>query len=149
MCDLGQNWIELISVTMLLLTGFHAFLLLKSFSFYWNIYYLSLHACMLSRFNHAWLFMTLWTVARQAALPMGFSRQEYWSGLLCPPPRDLPNPGTALRSLTSLALAGRFFTTSATCTPLQCHISGLCPLLSFVLLWLPSFPWPSHAVQWL
>ena len=79
MCDLGQNWIELISVTMLLLTGFHAFLLLKSFSLYWNIYYLSLHACMLSCFNHARLFVTLWTVACQAALPMGFSRQECWS----------------------------------------------------------------------
>ena len=36
---------------------------------------------------------TLWTVARQAPLSMGFSRQEYWSGLPCPPPGDLPNPG--------------------------------------------------------
>ena len=40
-----------------------------------------------------WLFATLWTVARQAPLSMGFSRQEYWSGLPCPPPGDLPNPG--------------------------------------------------------
>ena len=38
------------------------------------------------------LFATLWTVARQAPLSMGFSRQEYWRGLLCPPPRDLPDP---------------------------------------------------------
>ena len=37
--------------------------------------------------------MTLWTVARQAPLSMGFSRQEYWSGLPYPPPGDLPNPG--------------------------------------------------------
>ena len=39
------------------------------------------------------LFATPWTVAHQALLSMGFSRQEYWSGLPCPPPRDLPNPG--------------------------------------------------------
>ena len=36
--------------------------------------------------------MTPWTVARQACLPMGFARQEYWSGLPWPPPGDLPNP---------------------------------------------------------
>ena len=39
-------------------------------------------------------FMTLWTVANQAPLSIGFSKQEYWSGLPCPPPGDLPNPGT-------------------------------------------------------
>ena len=39
-----------------------------------------------SCFNHVWLFETPWTVARQAPLSMGFSRQEYWSGLPCPPP---------------------------------------------------------------
>ena len=44
---------------------------------------------------------------------MGFSRQEYWSGLLCPPPGDLPDPGIKPKSLTSPALAGRFFTTAA------------------------------------
>ena len=50
-------------------------------------------ACVLSRFSCVWLFATLWTVARQAPLSMGFSRQEYWSGLPCPPPGDLPDPG--------------------------------------------------------
>ena len=45
---------------------------------------------------------------------MGFSRQEYWSGLPCPPPRDLPRSGVELESVTSPALAGGFFTTSAT-----------------------------------
>ena len=40
--------------------------------------------------------MTLWTVARQAPLTMGFSRQEYWSGLPFPPPGDLPDPGMEL-----------------------------------------------------
>ena len=42
--------------------------------------------------SHVRLFATLWTVARQAPLSMGFSRQEYWSGLLFPSPGDLPNP---------------------------------------------------------
>ena len=57
---------------------------------------------------------TLWTVARQAPLPVGFSRQEYWSRLPCPPPEDLPDPGGEPVSLTSPALAGGFFTISAT-----------------------------------
>ena len=48
---------------------------------------------MLTLFSHAQLFVTLWTVARQAPLSMGFSRQEYWGGLPFPPPGDLPNPG--------------------------------------------------------
>ena len=46
----------------------------------------------------------LWTVARQAPLPMGFSRQEYWSGLPCPPPGDLPDPGIECTSLVSPSL---------------------------------------------
>ena len=49
---------------------------------------------MLSHFSHVRLFVTLWTVARQAPLSMGFSRQEYWNGLACPSPGDLPNPGS-------------------------------------------------------
>jgi len=52
--------------------------------------------------------MTLWTIARQAPLSMGFSRQEYWSGLPFPPPGDLPDPGMEPRSLKSPALAGEF-----------------------------------------
>ena len=52
-----------------------------------------MHACMLSHFSHIGLFETLWTVACQASLSMGFSRQKYWSGLQCLPPRDLPDPG--------------------------------------------------------
>ena len=46
--------------------------------------YLAMHACVLSRFSRVQLFVTLWTVACQASLFMGFSRQEYWSGLPCP-----------------------------------------------------------------
>ena len=70
--------------------------------------------CMLSHFSRVQLFETLWTVARQTPLSMGFSRQEYWSGLPCPPPRDLPNSGIEPACLTSLALVGGFFTTNAT-----------------------------------
>ena len=57
------------------------------------------------------LFSTPWTVAHQAPLSMAFSRQEYWSGLPCPPPGHLPDPGIKPASLT---LAGGFFTTSTT-----------------------------------
>ena len=56
----------------------------------------------------------LWTVAHQAPLLMGFSRQEHWTGLSFPTPADLPNPGFEPMSLTSPALAGGFFTTRAT-----------------------------------
>ena len=62
----------------------------------------------------SYLFVTLWTVARQAPLSMGFSRQEYWSGLPFPTLVDLPNPGIEPMSLMSPVLAVRFFTTSTT-----------------------------------
>ena len=65
---------------------------------------------LLSHFSHVQLFATPWTVALQAPLSVGFSRQEYWGGLPCPPPGDLPNPGIEPASLKSSALAGRFFT---------------------------------------
>ena len=55
-----------------------------------------------------------WAVARQAPLSMGFSRHGYWSGLPCPPPGGLPDPGIEPRFLMSPALAGGFFTSSAT-----------------------------------
>ena len=54
------------------------------------------------------------TIAHQAPLSMGFSRQEWWIGLPCPPPGDLPNPGIEPESLMSPALAGVFFTISVT-----------------------------------
>ena len=57
---------------------------------------------------------TLWVMAHQAPLFMGYPSQEYWSGLPCPSPGDLPEPGTEPTSLMSLALAGGFFITSAT-----------------------------------
>ena len=60
-------------------------------------------------------FVTLRTIALQAPLSMGFSRQEDWSGLPCPPPVDLSDPGIEPASLMPPALADVFFTTSATC----------------------------------
>ena len=67
-------------------------------------------ACVLSCFSRVQIYGV---VARQAPLSMGLSRQEYQNGLPCPPPGDLPDPGIKLESLTSPALAGKFFTTSA------------------------------------
>ena len=61
-------------------------------------------------------FATLWTVARQAPLSMGFPRQDYWSGLPFPSPGDLPDPGV---KLMSPALAGGFFTTEPPGKPLS------------------------------
>ena len=72
------------------------------------------HACVLSCFSYVWLFATLWTIAHQAPLSMGFSRHEYWSGLPCSPPGYQLNPGIESASLKSPALASEFFTTSAT-----------------------------------
>ena len=53
---------------------------------------------MPSQFSHIQLFVTLWTVAHQAPLSMGFSRQEYWNGLPFPPSGNLPDPGIEPKS---------------------------------------------------
>ena len=50
-------------------------------------------SAVLSHFSRVQVFASLWTVVHKAPLSMGFCRQEYWSGLLCPPPGDLPNTG--------------------------------------------------------
>ena len=83
-----------------------------------NIYLLLSPSC----FSRVRLFVTLWTVARQAPLSMDFSRQAYWSGLPLLPPGDLPYPGIKPASLGSPALAGRFFTTSATWEALNTYV---------------------------
>ena len=67
---------------------------------------------------------TPWTVAHQAPLSIGFSRQEHWSGLPLPAPGDLPDPGIEPTSLVSPALAGRFFTTEPA-DPLVKNIKGI------------------------
>ena len=69
-----------------------------------------LHVCALSYFSYIQLFAILWTIALQAPLFMGFSRQECWSGLPCPPPGDLPNQGTEFASASFYCMSGRFFT---------------------------------------
>ena len=69
---------------------------------------------VLRHFSCVRLFVTLRTVACQMPLSMGFSRQEYWSGLSFPLPGDLPDPGIKPTSLMSPALAGGFFATSTT-----------------------------------
>ena len=56
-----------------------------------NVFKYSLHARVLCRFRRVQLFATLWTVAHQAPLSIGFFRQGCWSGSPCPPPGDLPN----------------------------------------------------------
>ena len=88
-----------------------------------------MHACMLNCFSHVWLFATLWTIARQAPLSRGFSRQEYWSGLLCLSPGNLSNTGIEPTSLKSPALAGGFFTTGAFW---EAHI--ICSMIQWVHL---------------
>ena len=64
-------------------------------------------ASVLSCFSHVWLFATLWTVAHQASFSMGFSRQEYWNGLPCPPPGGSSQPRDWI---PVSCIAGGFFT---------------------------------------
>ena len=94
--------------------------------------------CILSHFSRVQLFATLRTVAHQASLSMGFSRQEYWSGLLCPPPGDLLDPGIKLASLMSLVLAGGFFITGATSEA----------LFNIYFIYLFIFGCPGSSLQW-
>ena len=71
--------------------------------------------CVQSHLSRVQLFVRPWTAAHQASLSMGFFRQAYWSGLPCPPPGDLPNPGTDSVSLMSpVKNSCEFFTTNAT-----------------------------------
>ena len=67
--------------------------------------------CVLNHFSCVWLLRPHGLQPSRLFCLWGFSRQEYWSGLPCPPPGDLPNPGI---KPTSPALAGGFLTTSAT-----------------------------------
>ena len=92
----------------------------------------------LSRFSRVRLFVTLWTVALKAPLSMGFSRQDYWSGLPRPLSEDLPDPGIEPSSLMSPALGGGFFTTSAMTVILDNALSFLPPWLSSLNPWLAN-----------
>ena len=95
-------------------TTLQRFVLKWEFIHLFNQCLLSEVLCSPSLFSCVQLFAILWIVACQVPLSMGFSRQEYWSGLPFPPPGDLPDPGIEPLSLASPALAGRFLTTSTT-----------------------------------
>ena len=77
----------------------------------WDIWLLFSHKVMSDS------FATLWTVALQAFLSIGFPRQEHWSGLPLPPPWDLPDQGTEPMSLVSPVFVGGFFTTEPSGKP--------------------------------
>ena len=68
--------------------------------------------CVLSLFDLVLLIATLWTMAHQACLSVGFSRQEYWNEFPFPSPEDLSDSGIEPECLTSPALAAGFFATS-------------------------------------
>ena len=98
--------------------------------------------CVLSRFCHVWLFVTLWTVAHQTPLSMEFSRQEYWSRLPCPPPEDLPNPGIKPESPVTPALQADSLCTEPAGKPIclwEVIESVSCPVV-------PDSLWP-HGLQ--
>ena len=106
-------------------------------------------ACVPSGFSRVWFFVTTWTVTCQAPLSMQISRQEYWSGLPCPPPGGLSDAGIKLISLMSATLAGRFSTTSATWGTLPAAEVTPNPDL-WLLNWkvcqhpFQVLPWPAH-----
>ena len=95
-----------------------------------NRWCLPLCVCALS---HVQLLVTPWTVACQAPLSMGFSKQEYWSGLPCPPTGDLPDPGIEPKSLVSPALAGGFF---ITVPPGKSYVFLAWALMDYSFIWL-------------
>ena len=79
----------------------------------WKIFSSSMNACLIAK--SVQLFATLWTITHQVPLSKGFSRQEYWSGLLCPPAEDLPNPGIDAISCVSCTVRGVLYH--------ECHLS--------------------------
>ena len=102
--------------------------------------------------SRVWLFVATWTLARQAPLSMGFSRQGYWKGLSFPTPGDLPDPGSEPTSLTSPELL-------ADSLPLYNLGPGSASVCSPVIFWIslfslvPSFPFPQglgrSSMHWL
>ena len=108
------KWQGLLSLSWLNNIPLHSSVCRYIHSSVYPVYIYLSNVCVLNCFSRVQLCVIPWTVACQAPLSMGFSRQEYWSGLLCLPPGDLPDPGTEPASLTSPALADKLFTTSAT-----------------------------------
>ena len=98
-----------------IILGLHLLRICDQLYYFCSNYLLALKSfciCMHAQsFSCVQLFATSWTVVCQAPLSMGFSRQENWSEMPFPPPRDLPNPGIEPKSPEFSAVAGRFFTT--------------------------------------
>ena len=113
LCNLILHIAYFIRIFLLSLYTFPGILIVSALSSAFLITCSVYHACVLRGFSRVQLFVTLWTVARQAPLSTGFSRQEHGSGLPCSPPGDLPDPGIELVSLMSPPLAGGFFTITA------------------------------------
>ena len=93
---------------------------MNTFLFAKQFHFIDIHIpiCMLSRFSCVLFFATQWTVAHQAPLSLGSSRQEYWSGWPCPPPRELPDPGIDLCLLCLLqAVSSRLWRRKGHPTP--------------------------------
>ena len=91
-------------------------------------------ACVLSHFSCVWLFVTPWTVDCQTPLSMGFSRQEYWNGLPCPPPGDIPGPGIEPTSPESSVLQVDSLLLSHWESLLRAGPISQCDLTSWMLL---------------
>ena len=99
--------------------------------------------CVLRHFSHVQLCVTLWTIAHQAPLAMGFSGQEHWSGLPCPPPGDLPDPEVEPMSLMFPALSGVLF-----CFVLTKNSSGNQHLLKQLGIIISIFQLPLELPLW-
>ena len=97
---------------------------------FWFAFPSLLDCCSVS---HVQLFVTTWTVACQASLSMGFSRQEYWSGLPCPPPRVLPNPGIMIWDVKHL-----FMYLLAICISSLAEYSVFLTIFFWVICWILS-----------
>ena len=98
-----------------------------------------IHMSVLSRFSPVQLFATPWTIACQAPLSVGFSKQVYLSGLAFPPPGDLPDPRIKPKSP---ALAGRFFTTEPPGNP---HRHTSFPLSNIIMPYQRLYPAPDFS----
>ena len=117
----------------------------------WVLWMLWITVCVHAQLlSHAWLFETLKTIACQAPLSMGFSRQEYWRGWPLPSPGDLPKPRVKAESLVSPALADKFSTIEPHGKPLMDHsreafmfneVEGQCKEFSDKLSWSRCFVW--------
>ena len=117
----------------------------------WDQQHAAWHLRTLSLSTRARLFATLWVVAHQAPLSMGFSRQEYWSASALPPPEDLPHSGIEPKSFSSPTLAGRFSTTVQLGKPhyLAENVKVMMKLNdnSFLLLFSRGLAWPGFDLK--